>query len=115
MYLEGLGVLKESFNKNFFERVDHKLLTKYHEDNHWCLERKYAPFILPDQSKREDIFSSDGFLLKEYRDTKTLQILLKQKNKKMKELRKKILNLKREKPKLKESNQKIKKLGEKTN
>jgi len=97
----GTRRFKKIHQQNFSERVDHKLLTKYHEDNHWCLERKYAPFILPDQPKREDIFSNDGFLLKEYRDTKTLQILLKQKNEKIKELRKKILNLKREKPKIK--------------
>lgn len=95
---------------NFSERVDHMLLTKYHEDNHWCLERKYTPFVIPNQPKREDIFSSNGFLLKGYPDRKALQIVLQKRKDQIKELERENANLKERNQKLEESNQKIKKL-----
>ena len=50
-----------ALNHGFTKCVDYKILSKYNEDNHWNLERKYAPFVV-DHPKRNDMFSENGLL-----------------------------------------------------
>jgi len=44
--------LKNALNHGLTKYVDHRLLTKYNEDNHWNLERKYVPFVVDHPKKK---------------------------------------------------------------
>jgi len=47
---------------DFAAKIDHKLLTKYEEDNKWNFEKKFTPYTPSINKKREDLFSTDGTL-----------------------------------------------------
>ncbi len=76
--------------QNFSDKVDHSCLAKYNDDNNWSKEKKFCPYVTPNQPKKEEIFSNEGFPFKEFRDSMILKRLIKQKNEKIKELRRKI-------------------------
>jgi len=46
--------------------VEHKLLTKYLEDNNWNCELKYYPYISGIHPKKNDVFDQDGNLKPEF-------------------------------------------------
>ena len=80
--------------QDFSKKVEHKLLTKYEEDNSWNCEVKYNPFMpskYPTNS-RQIIFSQDGFLKKRPPTFSELQVLLKQQREKIVELDTEIYN-----------------------
>jgi len=88
--------LKNVLNHEYTKNVDHNLLTKYNEDNQWNLERKYAPYVVP-HPKKSDIFSDDGFLKTKPLTALELSIILKEKNKKIIDLKKRLEELKNKK------------------
>jgi len=49
---------------NFFEHVNHKLLNRYKNDNNWNYEPKFRPFVLSEHPRRNDMFSSEGKMLR---------------------------------------------------
>jgi len=52
-------VLKSDYTKKF----DHKLLTKYEEDDNWVHEIKLCPWAWKNPPKRDDLFTKDGKLI----------------------------------------------------
>ena len=57
--------LKRRTESNYSSPVDHRILTKYNEDNQWNRERKYSPFV-EKRPTRMELFSSDGLMNPEY-------------------------------------------------
>ena len=58
--------------------VDHKLLTKYREDNNWNYEENYKPFSKGRNFKtKEDLFTSDGSLRRKIPNELDLKLALK--------------------------------------
>ena len=53
---------EQILENDFSEKMDHKLLTKYKEDNKWNFEKKFTPYTPSINKKREDIFTKDGDL-----------------------------------------------------
>jgi len=88
--------LKNILSHEFTKSVDHNLLTKYNEDNHWNLERKYVPYVVQ-HPKKSDVFSDNGFLKRKPKTVIELSIILKEKNKKIIALKKRLEELKKKK------------------
>lgn len=53
---------KLTLKQNYSDKIDHKKLTKYLEDDNWDHEIKLCLFAWKNPPKREDIFSDDGEL-----------------------------------------------------
>jgi len=53
---------KVTLKQNYSDKIDHKKLTKYLEDDNWDPEIKLCLFAWKNPPKREDIFSDDGEL-----------------------------------------------------
>jgi len=53
---------EQILENDFSEKMDHKLLTKYKEDNKWNFEKKFTPYTPSINKKREDVFTKDGDL-----------------------------------------------------
>lgn len=96
-------------NQDYSGKTDHKLLTKYKEDNSWSFEKKFTPYIGPNQPTRNEIFSSGGKLRKDFKDYQELEILLSQTREQNKELRKKLEELENRNKQLWKINQDLKK------
>jgi len=79
---------------NFSGIVNHKLLTKYNEDNNWNLENKFDP-RKGDRAmrKKEDIFTNDGYLKIESKTVPEFILALGERGKKNTELRNKLQEL----------------------
>jgi len=60
--------------------VEHKLLTKYLEDNNWNHELKYYPYISGIRPKKNDVFDQDGNLKPEFPTLWEVQVKLKEKD-----------------------------------
>jgi len=53
-----IHILKQDYT----QRVNHNLLTKYHQDGKWNYKIKYHPFVEERPIKRDEIFTNDGKL-----------------------------------------------------
>jgi len=60
--------------------VEHKLLTKYLEDDNWNHELKYYPYISGIRPKKNDVFDQDGNLKPEFPTLWEVQVKLKEKD-----------------------------------
>lgn len=54
--------IKNILQQDFTRKVDHKLLTKYNEDEKWNYEIKYHPYMDEIPPKQNEIFTEDGKL-----------------------------------------------------
>ena len=85
-YLETKGkdhsVYTYHLKKNIIKQIDHRILTKYLENGEWDLELKYCPLLKNTPSKKEDIFSEDGFLKTKQPTLYELKLLLREKKNK---------------------------------
>ena len=69
--------------------TNHKLLTKYNEDNNWKYEGNYLPFSHGGKPKtKEELFTSDGLLRNKVPDNLELKLILKNRKNRLDELRK---------------------------
>ena len=80
--------IEKNSENNYPSCVDHRILTKYNEDDKWNLEPKFTPFVAKRPSRNE-MFSDDGFLNFEYSPKgkeRKLEELLAKKQAKLEEL-----------------------------
>jgi len=57
--------------------IDHSLLTRYHDDNKWNLERKCHPYTQDYPKKKEELFDEDGSLKLKIPYVAELRLLLR--------------------------------------
>jgi len=69
----------DSVSKSHFPLItDHRLLTKYNEDNNWNYEGNYHPFHRTDKFKtKEELFTSDGSLKEKVPNDMDLKLAIK--------------------------------------
>lgn len=70
--------------------IDHKLLTRYEENNQWNYEWKYHPYLTKMLPRQEDIFSEDGKLIHPHPTYADLNFELKLQEEKIKSLESKL-------------------------
>jgi len=56
------GLYKKALETNFTKPISHKKLTKYDEDNIWDFNIKNVPYSWLNPPKKEEVFTSEGFL-----------------------------------------------------
>jgi len=97
--LENMPDLKMGWNTHYQRTIeenkqivaDHKLLTKYNEDNNWNYEEKLS-YYTGKNPKRNDIFSEKGILKMEHLSYNQLKLRIKNQRGKIQKLKDQIKN-----------------------
>ena len=75
--------LEKELNLDYTKKFDHKLLTKYEEDDNWVHEIKLCPWAWKNPPKRDDLFTKDGKLIDPPKTVTDYRLLLEEERDKL--------------------------------